>query len=115
MSGRPPPLNNSSPQRVRWRGWYLHLLTWAFTLFNQVRVAAYVPTVWAIHQIGNSTQQSLWTWLTWLGPTPRWQPGYMSTKDSGRTKRWQSLGNAAMRLLTTVITVVYRECRAALL
>ena len=46
---------------------YLKLLTWAFTLFNTVRVAAYLPTMWAIHSSGDSSQHSLWTWVTWLG------------------------------------------------
>ena len=30
------------------RGTYLRVLAWAFTLFNSVRVAAYLPTMWAI-------------------------------------------------------------------
>lgn len=45
----------------------LRLLTWAFMLFNSARVLAYLPTLWAIHASGDSSQHSLWTWCTWLG------------------------------------------------
>lgn len=46
---------------------YLSVLTWAFTFFNSVRVLAYLPTVWAIVQSGDSSQHSVWTWITWAG------------------------------------------------
>ena len=55
--------SQSSPTRAT----YLRVLAWAFTLFNSVRVAAYLPTMWAICQSGDSSQHSLWTWCTWLG------------------------------------------------
>lgn len=45
---------------------YLALLTWAFTLFNSLRVIAYLPTLWAIQASGDASQHSLFTWLTWL-------------------------------------------------
>ena len=48
-------------------GAYLRLLAWAFTLFNSVRVFAYLPTLWAVLDSGDSSQHSLWTWGTWLG------------------------------------------------
>ena len=46
---------------------YLRLLTWAFTLFSTARIAAYLPTLWAIWRSGDSSQHSLWTWCIWLG------------------------------------------------
>ncbi len=46
---------------------YLLVLTWAFTLFNALRSLSYLPTLWAIHASGDSSQHSLWTWCTWLG------------------------------------------------
>lgn len=49
------------------RGRYLTLLGWAFTLFNSVRVFAYLPTMWTLVQSGNSSQHSVWTWFTWFG------------------------------------------------
>jgi hypothetical protein len=49
------------------RNRYLRALTWAFTLFNSIRVLAYLPTAWAIYSSGDSSQHSLLTWLTWFG------------------------------------------------
>lgn len=49
------------------RGGYLRALTWAFTVFNSIRVLAYLPTAWAIFSSGDSGQHSLLTWLTWFG------------------------------------------------
>lgn len=46
---------------------YLSVLTWSFTLFNSVRVLAYLPTIWAIYTSGESQQHSWFTWLTWAG------------------------------------------------
>ena len=48
-------------------GPYLWLLTWSFALFNSLRVAAYLPTIWVVYQSGDSSQHSLWTSLTWFG------------------------------------------------
>jgi hypothetical protein len=46
---------------------YLSVLTWLFTLFNSVRVLAYLPTLVAIFTSGDSSQHSLLTWVTWVG------------------------------------------------
>lgn len=43
------------------------VLAWAFALFNAARLFGYLPTLWAIHVSGDSSQHSLWTWATWLG------------------------------------------------
>lgn len=43
------------------------LLVLAFTFFNSTRVFSYLPTLWAIYASGDSSQHSLWTWLSWLG------------------------------------------------
>lgn len=45
----------------------LPLLTGAFTLFNGLRVVAYLPTLAAIRTSGQADQHSLLTWLTFLG------------------------------------------------
>ena len=37
-------------------GVYLAALTWLFTLFNSVRVLAYLPTLLAIYTSGDSSQ-----------------------------------------------------------
>lgn len=60
------PINASAqgPARVPARRAWLAL---AFGFFNSARVVAYLPTLWAIHVSADSSQHSLWTWLTWLG------------------------------------------------
>ncbi len=50
------------PRRV-----YLAMLGRLFALFNTARVIAYLPTIWAVAMSGDSSQHSLWTWLTFLG------------------------------------------------
>lgn len=45
----------------------LRLLTWCFTLFNGLRIVAYLPTVEAIYSSGHSDQHALLTWLIFLG------------------------------------------------
>ena len=49
------------------RDCYLGALGWTFTVFNSIRVLAYLPTAWAIFTSGDSSQHSLLTWLTWFG------------------------------------------------
>jgi len=87
---------------------YLRLLTWAFTLFSTVRVAAYVPTIAAIVRSGDSSQHSLWTWLTWFGANAT-MAAWLYEHDG---QRWDkaivvSIGNALMCLGTTVVIVWY--------
>lgn len=71
LGALPAPLRPAAPTPRRDPGLprttYLALLTWSFTLFNSVRVFSYLPTLWAIHASGDSSQHSLITWLTWLG------------------------------------------------
>lgn len=43
------------------------LLTWAFTLFNGLRIVAYLPTLQAIFASGRSDQHALLTWVIFLG------------------------------------------------
>lgn len=43
------------------------LLSGAFTLFNGLRIVAYLPTLLAIQTSGHADQHSLFTWLTFLG------------------------------------------------
>ena len=45
----------------------LSLLCGAFTLFNGLRIVAYLPTLAAIQTSGQADQHSLFTWLTFLG------------------------------------------------
>lgn len=49
------------------RAGYLAALGALFAVFNSVRVLAYLPTIWAVAASGDSSQHSVWTWLTFLG------------------------------------------------
>lgn len=46
---------------------YVRALAVAFTVFNTLRVVAYVPTMLSIWHSGQSDQHSLLTWLNWMG------------------------------------------------
>lgn len=91
------------------RALYLALLTWAFTLFNTARVAAYLPTLWAIHGSGQSEQHSLWTWCTWLGANAT-MAAWLYEHNGRRINRavLVNAGNATMCLLTTLLIVACR-------
>lgn len=43
------------------------VLATAFTVFNLLRVVAYLPTLLAIRSSGQADQHSLFTWATFLG------------------------------------------------
>ena len=76
---------------------YLVALTWAFTLFNSVRMLSYLPTMWAIYASGDSSQHSLWTWFTWLGANLT-MAGWLYEQNGQRIGRAVivNLGNATM-------------------
>jgi len=97
--------SNSSPTRAT----YLRVLAWAFTLFNSVRVAAYLPTMWAICQSGDSSQHSLWTWCTWLGANATMAAWLYETHDR-RIDRvvMVNAGNAAMCAAVVVLILAQR-------
>jgi hypothetical protein len=88
---------------------YLRLLAWAFTLFNSVRVAAYLPTLWALHVSGDSSQHSLWTWATWVGANATMAAWLY--EHNGRVMNRAvavNIGNASMCLATVVLIVIHR-------
>jgi hypothetical protein len=49
------------------RSSYGLFLSWALTLSNTLRVAAYVPTLRAVCLAGDSSQCSIWTWIALAG------------------------------------------------
>ncbi len=55
------------PARAPLRQHYLTALGYLFAFFSTVRVLAYLPTLWAVVQSGESSQHSLLTWFTWAG------------------------------------------------
>lgn len=96
----------SAPRRpAAPRAVYLALLGWAFALFNSIRLLSYLPTMWAIHASGDSSQHSLITWATWLGANltmALWLREHHAERRFDRAA-CVSLGNAAMCLATLVL------------
>jgi len=106
-AGRPAGAAGAADRVLRER--YLAVLGWAFTLFNSVRVVAYLPTVWAIFQSGDSSQHSLWTWCTWLGANLT-MALWLRERNGGRFCRAAAvnLGNASMCSLTLGLILWFR-------
>ena len=96
--------------RLFTRALYLRGLTWAFTLFNLVRVVAYLPTIWAIYASGDSSQHSLWTWITWAGANAT-MAAWLYEQNGQRTNRAiaVNLGNAVMCVGTVALIVACRQ------
>ncbi len=103
---RPAPASAPLP---RARPVYLAVLTWAFTVFNSLRVLAYLPTMWAILASGDSSQHSLWTWGTWLGANMT-MAAWLFEQHGQRVGRAVivNIGNAAMCAITVVLIAAHR-------
>ncbi len=88
---------------------YLQVLGWAFALFNATRTASYLPTLWAIYASGDSSQHSLFTWISWLGANmtmAAWLYEHNGRRFNAAIA--VNIGNAIMCLVTTVLIVVFR-------
>lgn len=87
----------------------LRLLSWAFTLFNSVRMLAYLPTTWAIYTTGDSSQHSLWTWCTWLGANAT-MAAWLHEHNGRRFDKavLVNIGNATMCFLTVLVILQHR-------
>ena len=105
---RPLPAAAARPARAG-DSLYLPVLTWSFTLFNTVRVAAYLPTLWAIEASGDASQHSLWTWVTWFGANAT-MAAWLYEHNGRRLNRavMVNIGNAAMCLATSVLIIAHR-------
>lgn len=105
----PAPVAVTAAVRPSLRQRYVLLLTWAFTLFNTVRVLAYVPTMATIWQSGSSDQHSLLTWITWLGANAT-MAAWLYEHDGQRLNRaiLVNIGNAAMCGATTLLIAWFR-------
>jgi hypothetical protein len=91
------------------RGLYVHVLGWAFAIFNATRTASYFPTLWAIYASGESSQHSLFTWITWLGANVTMAAWLY--ENNGRRFNAAiavNIGNAVMCLVTTILIVTFR-------
>ena len=88
---------------------YLAALTWAFTLFSSLRVVSYLPTMWAIQASGDSSQHSLWTWMTWFCSNLT-MAAWLYEQNGQRLDRAAivNLGNATMCAGTIALIAAYR-------
>lgn len=93
----------------RGRTMYLAVLTWAFTLFNSIRVLSYLPTMWAIYASGDSSQHSLWTWGSWFGANLT-MAAWLHEHNGGHVDRavMVNIGNAAMCGATMLLIAWHR-------
>ena len=94
----------SDPSRA-----YLRVLCWLFTLFNSARVLAYLPTIWALHVSGDSSQHSVWTWCLWVGGNVT-MAAWLFEQNGRRIDKpvAVSVCNAGMCFLTLVLIVIAR-------
>jgi hypothetical protein len=95
------------PSKVRQT--YLRVLGLAFALFSSIRILTYLPTIWAIHASGDSSQYSLWTWVTWIGANAS-MAAWLFENNGQRfdSASAVSAGNALMCALTCLAIVYYR-------
>ncbi len=100
---------SSAPTRLPANSLYLRVLTWAFTLFNSVRVFAYLPTIWAIPQNGASNQHSLLTWITFTGANAT-MALWLFEQNGRRVHRAVivNAGNAVMCCVIAAVIVSHR-------
>lgn len=91
------------------RSLYLVVLTWCFTFFNTARVLAYLPTVVAIVHQGDSSQHSLFTWVTWLGANIT-MAAWLFEQNGARLNRAiaVNVANACMCISTVAVIVAFR-------
>lgn len=87
------------------RNAYRAALRALFAMFNSARVLAYLPTVWALWSSGDSSQHSLWTWVTFLGGNAT-MAAWLWEQNGRRCNAAiaSSAGNAVMCL--AIVTVI---------
>jgi len=88
---------------------YLTVLNWAFAAFSATRLLTYLPTLWAIHVSGDSSQHSLLTWLAWVLSNAT-MAAWLYENNGRRANMAIAMtgGNALMCLATCVLIACYR-------
>lgn len=99
------PSSARAPQRQH----YLTALGYLFAFFSTVRVLAYLPTLWAVVQSGDSSQHSLLTWFTWAGANLT-MAAWLYEQQGQRWNRavGVNLVNATMCIATFVVICAMR-------
>jgi uncharacterized membrane protein (UPF0136 family) len=106
---RPPFRQQESWLGSLTRQRYLVVLTWAFTFFSSVRALSYLPTLWLIAELQDSSQHSLLTWGTWLGANLT-MAAWLHEQNGRQCNRavFVNLVNAAMCAATLVVILTFR-------
>ena len=88
---------------------YLTLLSWAFAICSSTRLLSYLPTVWAIHESGDSTSYSLLTWCSWVASNAT-MAAWLYESNRRRVNRaiLVTAGNAVMCVGICVFITCYR-------
>ena len=88
---------------------HMQLLNWTFILFSSTRLLTYLPTLWAIHTSGNSSQHSLWTWMAWVGSNLS-MAAWLYEHNGRQFNKAAAVvcGNAVMCLSTCLVILLYR-------
>lgn len=105
LGSNPGAAGVEAPRRVT----YLAVLAWCFTLFNSVRVFAYLPTMFSIWQSGRSDQHSFLTWLIWMGANTT-MAAWLHEHNGRRINRavLVNIGNAVMCTVTVMLIAWHR-------
>jgi hypothetical protein len=91
------------------RALYLAALGWAVTSLGSVRLVSHLPTLWAVHACGDSSQHALTTWFTWAAANAA-MAGCVY-QQRGRPADYAvviNACNAVMCLLTASLITAYR-------
>lgn len=86
---------------------YLRALALAFALFNSIRVFTYLPTIWAIHASGDSSQYSLWTWIAWIGANGTMAAWLYENNDQRFNSAVAVSAANALMCVATCLTIAY--------
>lgn len=88
---------------------YLELLNWAFAPFSSTRFFTYLPTLFAIHHSGDSSQHSLWAWFAWVGSNAA-MAAWLYEHNAWRVNKaiLVTAGNVVMCLATCALIIWYR-------
>jgi hypothetical protein len=80
-----------------------------FGPLQALRMTAYLPTLWAIHASGSSTQYAAWTWLAFFCANLSMALSLLR-RGTGRVDRYVlvNLINALMSLAVFALIVAYR-------
>ena len=99
------------PLRISWwnRETYIAVLNRFATLMGGIRALTYIPTILTLMASANSSQHSLWTWISWILAN-----GTMTMLLYERNDRKADsviliqLANTVMCVVTTAVILWYR-------